>query len=589
MHPIRTLVSVGLLAATAASQCLAIHNNPPGTNLQMGDDSLRVLALPFVFPFHGVAYDRVTIDSNGTVRLGDSSLTNPSDFSPTTAELRNDPHATIALLWDDWAVNQCASGDGIFFEADTTRASVVFKNVPQKGYGAGLLSGEVVLMPDGSIYLHYEPTSTLPSYGSCIAGLSRGYGAPSNSFDPISAVSIADSTGYHVFDSASKQFELAGWTFQVDPTGVGSYSLAKAFPPACTPPLLVPGIAEGAIPIGVGCPTPISNGSLYEQFTGNAGIRPFDLANKSLEFVHNDGSYSLAQGPGFATDYHVNGAPLPGVDDDSQHTVSLGAMGSFRFGTMPAATAITVGANGYIWLPAGSPAYTPVAAAFHSQGARIAAAWMDLVPNATTAPIWWESHDPSFCRATWVAAPAFGDGGANTFQVTLKSNGNVVLSYAACSMGATRAPIVGISGGNRAVDQGQVDLWAAGSAQAASRRITGLDAMAHSANRIQIGTTLRLDATIPDETSFFGLFVFGLSSPGISLDSYGMTGCVQHSSYELSYFPVFFTPGQGMSLQLPIAYDIGYGIELYSQGAAWSTLNPFGVIVSNGLHHKVGL
>ena len=589
MRSLRTLVTLGLLATPAFAQCLAFHNNPPGTNLLMADDTLRVVSLPFAFPFAGAVYDRVTIDSNGTVRLGDSSLSNPSDFTPTDAELRNDPHPTIALLWDDWAAQQCASGDGVFFEADTSRASIVFKNLPQKGWGPGLLSGEVVLMPDGTIYLHYEPTCSLQSAGQSIAGISRGSGAPSNSFDPVNSVSVADSTGYHVFNAASKWFELAGWTFMVAPTSPGSYSLAKSFPPACTPPVLVPGVAQGPVAIGVGCPTPIPNGSIYEQFTGNGGARPFDLSNTSLEFVHANGNYTLTQGPGFDFNYHVNGAPLAGVDDDSQHAVSLGAMGAFRFGTMPASTTVTIGANGYVWLPSGSPAYTPVAAALHSQGARIAAAWMDLVPNNATSPIYWESHDPSFCRATWVAAPLFGETGTNTFQLTLKSNGNIVLSYGACASGQTRAPIVGISGGNGAVNAGAVDLALQGSAQAVTRRVTGLAAMAHTANRIQLGTTLNLDSTVPDEQSFFGVYVIGLSSPGISLDSYGMTGCVQYATDELSYFPTFFPAGQPMRLQLPIRYDIAFGIELYTQGAAWSTLNPFGVIVSNGLHHVVGL
>lgn len=589
MLPLRTLVPFGLLAASAASQCLCFHNNPPGTNLLLGDDGLRVVSLPFAFPFAGATYTRITIDSNGVVRLGDSALTNPSDPSPTTNELRNDPHPSIALLWDDWAVHQCAAGDGIFYEADTSRASIVFKNVPQKGTGPGLLSGEVVLMPDGTIYLDYQPTCTLPSIGQCIAGLSRGSGAPTNSFDPVSSVSIADSTGYHVFDAASKQLELSGWTFQVAPTGPGSYSLAKAFPPACAPAVMDPGIAQGPFPIGVGCPRPVANGSIYEVFSGNSGARPFDLANTSLEFVQNNGSYTLQQGPGFDAGYQTNGFVIPGVDDDSQHAMPLGAMGSFRFGTMQATATVTVGANGYVWLPTGSAAYNAVATAFHSQGARIAAAWTDLIPNAMTAPIYWENHDPSFCRATWVAVPAFGDAGANTFQVTLKSNGNIVLSYAACTMGDQRPPLVGISGGNGAANLGISDLAVAGMAQPITRRVTGIAAMSHTASRIQLGTNLQLNATLPDETSFFGLFVFGLTSPGIALDSYGMTDCVQHSTYELSYFPVFFPPGQPMNLTLPVAYDIAYGVDMFSQAAAWSTLNPFGVIVSNGLRHHVGL
>ena len=368
----RFLPVLALLAAPAISQCLIINNDPPGTDLLLGDDNVRVVSLPFVFPFNGANYSRITIDSNGTVRLGDSTLSNPSDFSPTSSELLNDPHPTLALLWDDWDSTAAAPGNGIFYEADATRASVAWKGVPQFGAGAGLLDGEIVLMPDGSIHYHYSAACTLQASGDSIAAISRGSGAPANQFTPNVSVSISDSTSFHVFNSGTKGFELAGWSYAILPTGPGDYSIGKTILPNCPLPLkILPEISEGPTSIGVGC-------------------------------------------------------------------------------------------------PASNP-------------------------------------------------------------------------------------------------------------------------MTHTSNVIAMGTTFTMEAQLPDPTSFFGLFVIGVSNPGVPLDVYGMIGCTQYATDELSYFPTFFTPGSDMIHSIPVPYEPSISMELFTQAAAWSTRTPFGVITSNGLRHVAGL
>lgn len=372
MHLSRFLPVLALLAAPALSQCLIINNSPPGTDLQLGDDNVRVVSLPFSFPFNGVSYDRITIDSNGTVRLGDSTGTNPSDWSPTAAELLNDPHPTLALLWDDWNSASCAPGNGIFYEADATRASVAWKGVPQFGTGTGWLDGEVVLQPDGSIHYYYSPACTLQASGDAIVAVSRGSGAPANLFSPNISVSISDATSYHIFNASAKGFELAGWSYGILPTGPSDYAIGKALLPDCAVPLkILPEVSAGPTVIGVGC-----------------------------------------------------------------------------------------------------PAVSP---------------------------------------------------------------------------------------------------------------------MVHTSNTIAMGTNFTMEATLPDPASFFGLFVIGLSNPSVPLDIYGMIGCTQYATDELSYFPTFFTPGTNMVRQIPVPYEPSISMELFTQAAAWSTLTPFGVITSNGLRHVAGL
>lgn len=363
--------ALALVAANAAGQCLSIHRSPVGTDLQLGDDALAVVSLPFAFPYAGVNYNKLTIDSNGVVRFGDCSQVSPSDPSPSESELRNDPFAAIALMWDDWDPSSAGPGGGVFYEADSSRASVVWKNLPAHGGGPGLLNGEVALMPDGTIYLHYEPDCAMQSVDFLLVGMSRGHDAPTNTFDPNNNVAVADATGYYMFAPGLNHFDLNGWTFMCSPTGPLSYDLSKAFPGPCAQPQHLPPLSAAPVAVGVGC-------------------------------------------------------------------------------------------------PAANP-------------------------------------------------------------------------------------------------------------------------MVHTAGQAKIGCPWHLSSTVPDAHSFFGLFVIGLSSPGISLDHLGMLGCYQWATDELSYFPSYFNPGEPLQRTFQIPYDPVFGQEIFTQAAAWSTLTPFGVITSNGVQHQLGL
>lgn len=376
MRVSRLLPALALLATPAFAQCLTISLPDPGTNLQLTDDSLYVVSLPFQFPFAGQLYDRITIDSNGVVRLGDVSGIKASDFSPSTTEFRNDPFPAIALMWDDWNPALATSGNGVFYDADDFRASIVWKGVPQFGTGSGLLDGEIVLTPDGAIHLHYESTTTVQASGTAIVGITPGSGAPANAFDPFTATTLSNSTAYHEFIANGKGFELGGWSYALLPIDASTYSYGKAVLPVCPPrPKIIPELASGPDSFGIGCP-----------------------------------------------------APAPGI------------------------------------FP-----------------------------------------------------------------------------------------------------------------------------MSHVSNTMVLGTVFEMQANLPDPASFFGLFVIGLSSPGIALDSYGMTNCTQYATDDISWFPVFFTPGSPMTLSIPVPFDQSLSMEVFTQGAAWTTLNPFGVITSNGLRHTIGL
>ena len=405
--------------------------------------------------------------------------------------------------------------------------------------------------------------------------------------DFATAAATAAGGAYETFSSANA-IDMAGAAVVLTPSSPG-FAATHATLSAWSAPIVVPPLAGAPEIIGTGCPTPSHNGSIYEIFSANGTSGAFDLSNTSIEFVKTGATYAVVQGPGFDETFSANGAQLQGVADDTQTAVSFGAMGSFSLGTMAPVASAQVGSNGYLWLPEGGLSFEPKAATFHSLGARIAAAWMDLVPNTTNHAIWWQSNDPTFCQATWDKVPAYGEGGSHSFQIRLKQNGNIVLSWREFSGSAHRGPLVGISAGSNAVDVGSEDLAIAGAAQPIARAITGVTSMQHTSTQLAIGKQWSLRASLPDPNAIGGFLWFGVSNPALSLDFVGMTGCSQYASLDYVLF-LLFTPGGPYHWNINVPYDIAYGgVQLYSQAAAFSTLNSFGAIASNGLRHTIGL
>lgn len=70
----------------------------PGTSLDLDDNEIVQLALPFNFQYYGVTYDTVTVSSNGWIAMGYRTEIDPSNTGiPST----DGPSAMIAAMWDD--------------------------------------------------------------------------------------------------------------------------------------------------------------------------------------------------------------------------------------------------------------------------------------------------------------------------------------------------------------------------------------------------------------------------------------------------------------------------------------------------------
>ncbi len=601
--------TLAVLANAAIAQCSCFANTPPGTNLALTDEGVRTVGLPFTFTFNNIGYTRITVSSNGFVWLGDSTL---NDFSPTAAEALSGAPRIMPLWWDlNPGSTAVQVGGGVFYSADATQACVTWKGIPQFGSTTLFANFELILSANGNIAFYYDTANGIPTTTNTVVGVTRGGAATPNPLDwsvalPVALIAGATATEQFTsptattpipFDLNNRNGAGLGTTIVFTATSTTDYAAADSSNFAtCTPSTPLP-LAGTVSTSGVGCPKPRI--AIYELFTSNTGTNPIDLSNTSVQFVKSGNDYSMVPGPGFDPTYNVGGTILAGVGDDTTTTVSLAAgMGTFQLGTNTAITSVQVGSNGSIGLPTVATTANPSAATFHTAGARASAAWMDLVPNTTTAPIYVE-NTASFFRATWQAVPAFTDGGSYTFQITLLPSGDVILSYLGMSGGPTRTCLAGLVGSATPTNIGSQNLFTAGVPNAISGQITGVGAvpMPHTVNAApRLGQNFVMSASVPANNVGIGVFIIGSAVLNAPLDSVfgagSAPGCFIYTDILIQFVPLF-TPGNTtFSETVPMPYDINLsGLALRSQAAVFTGpgVNAANLITSNALSWTSGL
>ena len=180
-------------------------------------------------------------------------------------------------------------------------------------------------------------------------------------------------------------------------------------------------------------------------------LNAFDLDSRNIVFTPAPGGFSVASAaPGLDANF---GGTLPLTDDDSEE-VPLGFAFSF-FGTTY--TSAWVNSDGNLTFGAGDSSSDPRDAARLIGGApRIAPLLDDLNPEAGgTVHARLEAGTAVF---TWNGVPEFGAVNANTFQVTLRSNGSITMAYA--SMDA-QFGVAGVAQGNDQGPLNEIDYTAA--------------------------------------------------------------------------------------------------------------------------------
>ena len=135
--------------------------------IALGDDDSRQLPLPFAFPFYGVTYRQVFLNSDGnlTFTAGDDASS-----GRTVGRMAGGP-PRISPLFDDLDPSQSAAGVRYF----SGSSYVVFSwvNVPEYGPGASQ-TFQVRLSVDGSIQFSYSTTA--PS--TAVVGIAPGSAQP---------------------------------------------------------------------------------------------------------------------------------------------------------------------------------------------------------------------------------------------------------------------------------------------------------------------------------------------------------------------------------------------------------------------------
>lgn len=197
----------------------------PGVSLDLGDDEVATIGLPFTFPYYGIDYDSLTVSSDGWVSLITASQSYHNNRCLPTLW---PPEAMIAGLWDDLDPGNTGAPSDVYYYYDDTAHVFVVEFFEVEHYPATGLNElfefvlyDPVFYPtvtgDGEIEVHYV--------------------RPPQESD----ITIA----------MENQTETDGLWYKCD--GVyekGATTLASSFAIKFTtdPPELVPGISEGSEP-----------------------------------------------------------------------------------------------------------------------------------------------------------------------------------------------------------------------------------------------------------------------------------------------------------------------------------------------------
>jgi hypothetical protein len=135
-----------------------------GILLVLGDDDFEEIAFGFTFPYQGVDWTSVFVNSNGNLTFGSGD----TDFSESVSEFLSD-QPRIAPLWDDLSPN---NGGLVIVGGDSSSLTVTFDGVPEF-VSTGSNTFSVTMDADGSVDIQYGPVSATDG----LVGVTEGGGA----------------------------------------------------------------------------------------------------------------------------------------------------------------------------------------------------------------------------------------------------------------------------------------------------------------------------------------------------------------------------------------------------------------------------
>lgn len=171
--------------------------------LDLGDDDSEEVVLGFDFPFNGVNYASVFVNSNGNLTFGSGD----TDFTESVAEFLSD-QPRIAPLWDDLSPN---NGGSVSVEFGPGSATVIFDAVPEF-FTTGANTFMVTMRDDGSYTIAYGAISSLDG----LAGSTEGGGAADPGETDLSAGGPYPAAGT-TYEGFTGDNDLSGLTLDFNP------------------------------------------------------------------------------------------------------------------------------------------------------------------------------------------------------------------------------------------------------------------------------------------------------------------------------------------------------------------------------------
>ena len=336
--------------------------------------------------------------------------------------------------------------------------------------------------------------------------------------------------------------------------------------------------------IGAGCYRKFS--SFYESF---ASAGAFDLSNTAFTMTATGGSYIALPIGAFLPVGSVQASPtVLALTDDSEATQA------FTVGTFPGWTGVTVCSNGYVSKAVGNgTGFTPTPATFLA-GTQdwLSVGWHDFNPAAAGSGTVKFEESASVISITWDGVYDFAGttaANANTMQVQLYPNGDVVYAYGTMSTLGGTGFLTGYSPGGVNLDPGSIDLSASLPA-AVITQAPEQDALGLVGNtRPIINASWDFNTTNIPATSVIGVEILGLSDPGFNdLFFIGMPGCGLRAN--LDYVNAFLVAGSSHSWSLALPNNAALlNLHIFATSAVLApTANAFGWVTSNGIDGSIG-
>lgn len=501
------------VAAGSPNTGIDIYFNQPGEGdpLPVGDDGSVQLGLPFTFSICGQDFGDVFVNANGNLTFGAPN----SDFSESTAEFLDGP-PRVAGLWDD--LNPSAGG-AVYYNVNkgANKFTVTWEDVPEF-FATGSNTFSVELKKGSSqVTVSYSGLSATDGLAGLSCGLAQTGGLEqernlnprkrrtTHNFNHETAVfelfdegdldlanyQVKYNTAKHKIGDAYEENNSLDTAAAISvPFNTAPNSMLTEISPSAgdidffsvnleAGTTLIADVQRGQLDSVMGlwyCPGGVcdSGTAIFLGFNDDKGFGSNPLLSGFLFEVPISGTFAI--GVTFCCDYDFDGVdpgqgdPLDGGryvldlqvingvllslgDDDSEEVPFTGGF-SFPF-QGNTETSVFINSNGNLTFGEPNFDFSESTAEFLAGPPRIAPLWDDLSPN-NGGFVFFNQGVDTF-TVTFQNVPEFFATGANTFSVTLGSDGSVGIDYGSLT---AADGLAGVTEGGGAADPGATDLSA---------------------------------------------------------------------------------------------------------------------------------